>query len=292
MATTLTPEQSLAIKNKIMQSDTALGPKQMETYEDLARKEGIPIWGLTILGGKPYVNATGLDCKLNDLCKKNGWVKAHILTELIHEDRDEDGLYRCGFKATITLFDNKAFKSALKEISEHPLTKELVAELADRFTYKYVSEGWAGHASVKMSTMKTPDFLRMMALTRATNRAKRQATGTGLTSVEEMGTEIAVPNADAGAVIQGEVVEQPPAGTGIRKVWIEWGPQDREAYVTGFYHLFEAELKSKCQAKFEKDKKRWVVPGAFVHEVFELAKLSHVEVVEQASKPQPREPGE
>jgi len=37
-----------------------------------------------------------------------------------------------------------------------------------------------------MATMKTPDFINHMAARRATNRAKREAVGTGLTSLEEM----------------------------------------------------------------------------------------------------------
>jgi len=58
------------------------------------------------------------------------------------------------------------------------------------YTYSFQDEGWASPQSVRMSTLHSTDIINMMASRRATNRAKRLATGCGLTSIDELGIEI------------------------------------------------------------------------------------------------------
>ena len=48
------------------------------TIEEICRIEGIPVTGITIMGGNPYINVTGLDKKIVNLCEKHGWVLAGV----------------------------------------------------------------------------------------------------------------------------------------------------------------------------------------------------------------------
>ncbi len=111
----------------------------------------IPIAGVTLFQGRPYVNKIGLLSKAHKIGLlgieiepiKNAW-----------ESKEMSASY----KATVTMRDGSKFED----------------------------EGWASLQSVKMSTLKNPDYINMMAITRAKNRALGNATGCGYISAEEL----------------------------------------------------------------------------------------------------------
>ena len=164
-----------------------------EQVIQIARTENIPITGITILGGKPYVNVTGLDRKIENKCEKEHIIfKDALIVETKYEATPES--LKAGYKYAIIFFDQKGFQKALETITKTAaITKEIIDTLTATFTRRYEDVGFASESSLKMSTMKNPDNINMMASRRASNRAKRAATGCGLTSIDEvigiLGTE-------------------------------------------------------------------------------------------------------
>lgn len=176
----------------ILQTDSNLRQKSINLAEKIAIEEGIPLTGLTILGGKPYINVTGLDRKIKNLCKEKGWEIASSSYEEIQRASKENG-HRAGGWGILKLFDKPGFFEALKLLQgkrEEALTLDLLKELRDLFTYTFKMRGWASPDTLRMATMQKPDHIEHMAERRATNRAKREATGTGLTSIDEMDVEV------------------------------------------------------------------------------------------------------
>jgi len=164
------------------EGDEFMTKDQIEVFLKIAEQEGIPTTGLTILGGKPYINVTGLDHKVKKKCKEDNLILAACYTEVIKRPSDNDLSAAC--RGFIKFFDREGF---LKAIEGRPkLKREELTELREIFTYEFSMEGHASAETVKMSTMKNPDNILHMAERRATNRAKREAVGTGLTSFEEL----------------------------------------------------------------------------------------------------------
>ncbi len=275
-----------AVARTLIQHDQGSG-----LTEDVARAalkvaetERIPITGLTILGGKFYVNTTGLDTKLDNICRERGWVKKRVEAELLKEYEDEDsGGYRCGFRGTIELFDKASFMEALdtlvKKLPKDQVTMAFVNELAEKFTYVYIDEGWAGMQSVKMGTMKNKDFLRMMANRRATNRAKRAATGTGLTSVEELDIEVDFAKRPQGQVERGSPVEGHAPSRPASKKIIATILGDR-VQLSGYTHAIVGSIKEEFSGIFLKDLKVWQIPQVYLHEIQELCERTGLEYEE------------
>jgi len=115
-----------------------------------AKEHDIILEGLTILGGQMYINGTGLLVKAKQCGLKS------IKVEMVKTATKED--MTAGAKATVELKDGSVFEDF----------------------------GYASPTSVQMRTLHNPDFLNMMSVTRAKNRALRSATGVGLVSAEEM----------------------------------------------------------------------------------------------------------
>jgi len=126
----------------------------------------IPATGITILGGKPYINTAGLLYKTFEVAKKHGGVKKISARPLV----DNEGN---------ALISQEAGKPAFF-IGR--------VEFKDGSVYEDIGE--ASVSNIKMSTIRP--FLNSMAARRATNRAMRLATGIGLVSAEEIGTEVAM----------------------------------------------------------------------------------------------------
>ena len=140
----------------------------------VSKKLDIPMTGIDILGGKPYINKTGLFCKLNKIKKKEFTSKPLILPldmnmETIPDEMkpvigfSKDGT--CVFQSTIILAHGT----------------------------KYTSHGTANAKYLckeynKMSTMIP--YVIELAETRSENRCIRKATGVGLCSVEEINEQV------------------------------------------------------------------------------------------------------
>jgi len=187
-----------------MEQDKALMVKEQEErvaalIKQWADQEGIPPTGITLMGGKPYINVTGLDVKLRTKCEKEK--KEHIATESVRiVEPTKDNGFLVGYHATIKLFDKEGYMKALAKLKEASV--EALKELRETFTEIFSAEGFASpktcegigwkYAWVGRTKQKTEMLLEniiMMAERRATNRAKREATGTGLTSLDELPLE-------------------------------------------------------------------------------------------------------
>ena len=183
-------------------------PLNARQLANLAAEERIPVSGITILGGKPYINVTGLDVKLRTKVDEEKLV--HVGTEYIEIQRaDNQNGQRAGGWGIVTLFDKVGFEKGMAVAAKAgAVTKDVIETLRDMFYHRFKMRGWASPASVSMASMKVIDNIEAMAERRATNRAKREATGTGLTSVDEMdeGGEDAIPT-------EAKVTETDPTPT-------------------------------------------------------------------------------
>lgn len=180
----------------------ALSPAVKKMAMEIAKQEDIPLSGLTILGGNPYINVVGLDRKVKNLEADGFEKKGQYLARLQEPTKDND--YRAAYKCQIVLFLRKDFTETIKLLAEkNQLTPEVLKELTNIYTFTYEDEGWASYESVKMSTLKNPDIIAMMASRRASNRAKRAAVGCGLTSIDEMNIEVS-----PGYFVQDQQIEK------------------------------------------------------------------------------------
>lgn len=147
--------------SKLLESDE-LGAREEKyaskaiRFYKMALSLEIPASGLTILGGKPYINTAGLLYKTHRVAQEKGGVR----------------------KITV-----KPLESA-ESVKESAIFIGRV-EFGDGAIFEDIGE--ASAANIKMSTIKP--FLNSMAARRATNRAMRLATSVGLVSAEEIGTE-------------------------------------------------------------------------------------------------------
>jgi len=167
-----------------------LTPRAKEFILAIAREYNLPVMGITLMGNKPYVNSTGLDAKIKEKAKEMDWEYVKCEVEMLQRAELEIEKRRAGYKATITYFDKKGYLKALDILKTKEISFDILDKLEKTFKHSFANEGWASISSVKMSTLHNPDYINMMALTRATNRAKKQAVGCGLTSIEETGTDI------------------------------------------------------------------------------------------------------
>lgn len=171
---------------------------QIMEVQKVADSERIPLSGITILGGRPYINVTGLDVKVKNKCNDENLILAGIEVEKIQHGTEENNWIE-GRKATIRFFDKGAYQEALKKVKN--IDAVMLHDLRDTFTYSFTDEGWAtakscegiayewkGQRGSKTRGEKLQEIVAMMASRRATNRAKREATGCGLTSTDELVT--------------------------------------------------------------------------------------------------------
>jgi len=184
----------------------------------VSREEGIPPTGLTILGGRPYVNVTGLDVKLRSKCEAENLV--HVGTEYvpIQEASKENGMRAAGW-GVVRLFDKKGFEKSLAAAAgAGPVSKDIIDTLKELYYHIFRMRGFASPETLKMGTMQLKDNIEHMAERRATNRAKREATGTGLTSLEELPDEVASNGKPSSVSVLNPQISPPP--TDLPNPWI------------------------------------------------------------------------
>lgn len=141
----------------------------------VSKKLGVPMSGIDILGGKPYVNKTGLTYKVQKDPRRVKCIKAvpvlyPMKVNLLNTPDDPD------FKKFFVGFseDGTAVSHGIVEFEDGSRFEDEGSANA-----KYLNKQWG-----KMSTMVP--YINELASTRATNRAMRLATGIGLVSVEEL----------------------------------------------------------------------------------------------------------
>jgi hypothetical protein len=123
-----------------------------DVIRETADRLGISPSGITVLDGDPYLNSEGV---AELMVKKFGLGGFSIKVEQVSNG---EGVW--GYRATLEI-------------------KETGAIIQD--------EGWADVADIRRQGMKREAIARMMAITRAVNRACRRALGVGMTTVEEVG---------------------------------------------------------------------------------------------------------
>jgi len=175
-----------------------LTPQERDTIRKIASYFDMPIEGITILGGRVYVNVTGLDAKINQQWVNKGWVKSEISKPIQRATKENDWL--AGYECIIRFFNQDKFSETIAHLAKNGnLTPDIIKTLKDSFTVEFRAEGWAtpdtceaiaykyeGEKGHKEKTELLEENVNMMAERKASNRAKRAAVGCGLTSVEEV----------------------------------------------------------------------------------------------------------
>lgn len=151
----------------------------------------IPPSGVTILGGKPYINKTGLSVRLQ---KDERRVKVKKTVPV---------LYPMEIKQLSNPSDEDMKKYFIGCSTDGTAVYRAIIEFEDGSIYE--EEGSAHPNNIKMSTMKV--FVMELAATRAMNRAMRSATGVGLVSIEELNERGFSLKGDSGNDVSGKKIE-------------------------------------------------------------------------------------
>lgn len=198
----------------LKQTALAMAPNNLsERHQNLfadklarvALDNDLPITGITVLGGRFYVNVSGLDSKL----QRDPRQIKRIDYELIQRATSENG-YLAGYVGIVEFEDDAERMQLRTDLVEEAIKAgrkpEEIASIVSKSGLSppiYRDEGWCSpktapaiaygytyneQAGRKIADTKNPlvENVMMMAIRKATNRAKRQAIGCGLTSVEEV----------------------------------------------------------------------------------------------------------
>lgn len=165
--------------------------------KQIALRERIPVTSLKILGGNPFIDVSGLDRKIQNKAQDEHLTIKEIAAKLIQAAEEENG-HTAHAQGVVKYLDKIGFKEALSKLDPSTITRETLEKLEEIYTEVYTDEGWANPedcAAIAYSyTGPTGNKIRgpvlisnvnMMACRRASSRAKRQATGCGLTSLDE-----------------------------------------------------------------------------------------------------------
>jgi len=178
-----------------------------EKIKRIAELNQLPPTGITILGGRIYVNRTGLDTRLKRKEIEEGRRVKRIQTYPISRP-DAKNKYLAGFRCVIEFEDDPEREKRRAEIvaeairnGKSPEEIEKILEVSGLTPPMYSAEGWCSPRTAKAiafeyqysseESKKVPvgeplvENVIMMAETKAQNRAIRVATGTGITSLEE-----------------------------------------------------------------------------------------------------------
>jgi len=166
--------------------------------KEIALRERIPVTSLKILGGNPFIDVSGLDRKIQNKAQDEYLVVKEIGAKLIQPACDGTN-FIARAQGVVKYLDKAGFKEALSKLDPSRVTAETIRKLEDIFIETYTDEGWASPedcAAIAWTYKKAGDNrkqrdkllitnINMMACRRASSRAKRQATGCGLTSLDE-----------------------------------------------------------------------------------------------------------
>jgi len=187
------------------------------------------------MGGRPYINVTGLDVKLKNKCETEHLIHVKTEAKRIVEPTEENSLM-VGYHAEVVLYDRDNLEKILTKIKDIP--QEMQQQILENYIHRFSAEGfaspstcegigykyrWVGGQKVKGEVLLENIF--MMAERRATNRAKREATGTGLTSLDELPLESTPPP------VKTAVTEPIRASQPIKKpkaVKDDWQPEVKQ----------------------------------------------------------------
>jgi hypothetical protein len=176
-----------------------------QLIDEISINEGISPAGINVLGGKLYINTSGLDSKLEKK-KSEGKIKIKSMYPkvLCYPSDENNGLagVRYVIECEDTLESIQARKEVLIECLKKDMTNEQIEDLLEKsflLPPRYIGEkwedlntadaiGWKWEGPTGRKTKSVPLYGNVLAKaeTGAANRAKRSITGTGLTSVEEL----------------------------------------------------------------------------------------------------------
>lgn len=207
MVKTITPkinyvkgkEKQSMIEPALLQTDKGtVTPQMRELIIKAAKAYGVTPLGITLMSGRPYINETGLNGKWGEDKRKVYEVRQELPKEAIKEDPTAKAI------TYITMFDQEGFLEALQTLKGRKLSKEILETLKSIYMNTYQGIGYASGNSCKgigyhyiwdhktgkkLPDLENPitDIINMTALTRSSNRCKRQIVKVGGTSAEEMG---------------------------------------------------------------------------------------------------------
>lgn len=174
-------------------------PEIRDLILKISKVYDLPPLGITILGGKPYVNVTGLDDKVKKRWLNEGWIKSEESKQTQRAESKSKNIAK--YEVAIKMFNQQAFTEALMKIANNgTITPEIIQALRTAYTIPFKFDGWASpdtcegiaykyegpYGSKKRTNIIFWENVNMMAERKASNRTKRAATDTGLTSVEEV----------------------------------------------------------------------------------------------------------
>lgn len=166
--------------------------------KEIAMRERVPVTSLKILGGNPFIDVSGLDRKIQNKAQDEHLTVKEIGATLV-QPADENNGCTARAQGVVKYLDKAGFKESLCKLDPSSITKEVIEKLEEVYTEIYSDEGWANAedcAAIAWTYKKVGDYtkkrdkllitnINMMACRRASSRAKRQATGCGLTSLDE-----------------------------------------------------------------------------------------------------------
>lgn len=183
---------------ELLQSDRKLDAANTAVILAAAEAWNVPPWGITLLGGKPYLNEVGLNGKWDEDERKVLEVKQEVIKEATKEDP------RAKAKTWITMFYEEGYVGAQERILKAggPLSKIILDELRKLYVSTYEGTGYASPETAKAIAYSYRwdydkgkkvrygdpllDNINMLALTRSSNRCKRQIVKVRAPSSEEV----------------------------------------------------------------------------------------------------------
>ena len=160
-----------------------------EVAETYAKVYGVHQMGITVLGGKPYVNIIGLRELLRHRCEREVLLISRVTTEAIERPTEANN-FVAGYRATVELWDRAVFVQALQAIAVAgagaATSPETLQALLQSTRLVFTGEGWHSLKNEEMSTIRDPQHVAMKAETKAIARALRNAVNLAAETAEEV----------------------------------------------------------------------------------------------------------
>jgi len=228
-------EKQSMIDPALLQTDKGpVTPQIRELITKAAKAYDVTPLGITLMGGRPYINETGLNGKWGEDKRKVYEVRQEVVKEAVKEDPTAEAI------TFITMFDQEGFLEALQALKGRKISQEILEVLKSIYMNTYQGIGyasgnsckgigyhyaWNEKAGKKLPDLENPitDILNMTALTRSSNRCKRQIVKIGGASAEEIGEEKGVT-----LDVEAKEVEEKKEENKIEQVGVKGKKEDQE----------------------------------------------------------------
>jgi len=138
-----------------VQSDTPMNSALKERIKRIAELNNLPPTGLTVLGGRIYVNRIGLDTKLKKKEQEEG-VKVKRIESYPIQRPDKKNGYLAGFRCVIEFEDKPEREKLRAEIVSKAIEQgkslqeiEKILEISGLTPPMFIAEGWCSPRTSK-----------------------------------------------------------------------------------------------------------------------------------------------